>query len=290
MHRSRSRPGNVGPVFPASVKLIASDLDGTLLGPDARVSDRTAAAVRAVAAAGMDVVIATGRSHWSALPLVEHLGCIRWLLCSNGATVFDLEAGDAVHRRFLSGGLVADLMARILDAFPTAGFAWESAMGIAQTERWVTNRLATNPTYRPSTAEPVHDLAPGDGPMVKLLVAHDELITYDWLAALEPLLPSGVCASTSGASFAEITVAEANKADALAHLCLQLGVDRSATIAFGDHANDVGMLEWAATGFAMANAHPLVAARADHVAPHHGDDGVAQVLERLLASGPASGF
>lgn len=286
MHRPGGCSANVGPVFPPSVKLIASDLDGTLLGADSRVSERTAAALRAVRAAGIDVVVATGRSHWSALPLVGHLGCVRWLLCSNGATLFDAHAGEVVHQHRLDRDTVAELVARIQAAFPTAAFAWETTGGIVQSEHWVANRVATNPAYRPSTEEPVHEPILGDigaDPVVKVLVAHDRLVTYAWLEALEPHLPPGVCASTSGASFVEITAPGANKADALRDLCRRIGVDRSTTIAFGDHANDLGMLAWAATGFAMANAHPLVAARADRTAPHHGDDGVAQVLEALLA-------
>ena len=68
------------------------------------------------------------------------------------------------------------------------------------------------------------------------------------------------------------------KASTLALLCADLGVDAADVIAFGDMPNDLPMLAWAGTSYAMANAHPTVRAAADHVAPGHDEDGVAQVL------------
>ena len=99
--------------------------------------------------------------------------------------------------------------------------------------------------------------------MVKLMLAHHMLVTYDWLDALEPHIPFGLSASTSGATFVEITSGEADKGAALARLCARLGVDRSATVAFGDQSNDLGMLRWAGRSFAMDNAHSQVLGVAD---------------------------
>jgi Cof subfamily protein (haloacid dehalogenase superfamily) len=266
------------------VKLVASDLDGTLLGADSTVSVRTEAALKAVAAAGVEVVVATGRSHWTAVPLLDHIGCLRWVICSNGATVYDFEVGDVVLRRPLPDDVIRRVVDRIQDAFPSVGLAWESGTGIAQTEQWVANRAATNPAYATGWPEPTSELEIGASPILKLLVAHHELITYDWLNALQPYLPAGISASTSGASFVEITSSEANKGEALRQLCHQLRIDRADTIAFGDHSNDVGMLGWVGTGYAMANADHQVLAMADEVAPHHTEDGVAQILEVLVAA------
>jgi len=111
-------------------------------------------------------------------------------------------------------------------------------------------------------------------------------VMYEWLAAVEPHMPEGVSVSTSGAQFVEVTAIDATKAEALRQLCDQLGVDRAHTIAFGDHANDLAMLRWAGTGFAMANAAEHVLAEADAVAPHHAEHGVAQVIEALLRNPP----
>ncbi len=272
-------------MIPHPVKLLASDLDGTLLGPDSRVAGRTAAALDAAAAAGIEVVVATGRSHWTALPILADLRCVRWVICSNGATVYDRQRDEVAVRRLLSAELVDLVVGRLRAAFPTVGLAWECASGLVQDDRWMINRVATNPAVVASSREPVTselDLLAGE--IVKLLVAHDRLVTYEWLAAVEPHMPEGVSVSTSGAQFVEVTAVDATKAEALRQLCAQLGVDQAHTIAFGDHANDLAMLRWVGTGFAMANAAEHVLAAADAVAPHHAEHGVAQVIEALLAA------
>jgi hydroxymethylpyrimidine pyrophosphatase-like HAD family hydrolase len=79
-----------------------------------------------------------------------------------------------------------------------------------------------------------------------------------------------------------MSAAGVTKASTLALLTAELGVERDDVVAFGDMPNDVAMLEWAGTAYAMENAHPLVKAAADRVAPRNDEDGVAQVLESLF--------
>lgn len=265
------------------VKLVATDLDGTLLGSDHVVSARTAATLQAVAEAGVEVVAITGRSHWSAVPLLQHLGSVRWIICSNGASVFDMESGSVVEREELTAAEVEAVVEATVCKFPTIGFAWERLDGLFHSCQWATNRRATEShLYRARGSKLVDIPHPSDGPVLKLLLAHDVLRAYDWLYALGPHVPFGLSASTSGAAFVEVTSGEANKGSALARMCSRLGVKREATVAFGDNANDLAMLRWAGRGYAMANAHALAVDVADELAPHHADDGVAQVLEGLL--------
>lgn len=266
---------------PLDFELIASDLDGTLFGPDHEVSAETVEAVRAIAARGVEVVVATGRSHWSAVARLERLDCIRWFICSNGATVYDAEAGDVVLRRRLADEDLTAVIEGLTEEFPTVGFAWESPEGVFHTDRWVTNRLATNSRFEVKP-RPTRDLRVGEEEVLKLMAAHDELTEYAWLDAMIRHVPDGLSSSTSGAAFVEVTAAEANKGDALRILCDQLGVDRANTIAFGDHSNDLGMLTWVGTGYAMANANPRVHEIADATAPSNAEHGVAQVLRRYL--------
>ena len=193
------------PPFPV-VRLVATDLDGTLLGPDRQVSARTASTLRAVAAAGVEVVAVTGRSHRSAVPLLAHLGVIRWAVCSNGATVYDLEHARGVQRRPIETGVLASAVAAIGDRFPTASFAWEMEEGMFHTDQWVKNRRAVGEVTwdAPGSTRVAHP-HPADVDVLKLLVGHDQLVTYEWLEALRPHVPSPLSASTSGATFVEIT-------------------------------------------------------------------------------------
>lgn len=278
----RASGSRVDEVNEHPLRLVASDLDGTLLGPDSVVSDRTAAALEATAASGVEVVVATGRSHWSSVRLLEHLGCIRWAICSNGATVYDFDAAEVVDQRPVSDEHVGEVVERVVQAFPTAGFAWESPEGIFHTERWAVNRAATDARFVAKNSRPTRELEIGVEPILKLMIAHDVMTEYEWLDAMRPHVPEGLSSSTSGAAFAEVTASDANKGAALRSLCDQLGIGRQATIAFGDHSNDLEMLGWVGTGYAMANANPRVLEAADAVAPHHAEDGVAQVLEGFL--------
>jgi Cof subfamily protein (haloacid dehalogenase superfamily) len=265
------------------VTLVASDLDGTLLGPEATVTERTVRTLRALADRGIEIVAVTGRSHWSSVAILRPVGCIRWVICSNGATVYDFEAESVVHRRPLGRDQVTEVIGRLEGAFPEVGLAWEAVDGIFHSEQWLRNRRAIDPGFTPEHSQLVaQGLDVDQVQVLKLMAAHDRLVTYEWLEAVGPHLPAGVSGSTSGATFVEVTRADANKGSALEHLCAELAVDRSQTMAFGDHANDLSMLDWAGVSFAMANADARVLAAADHPAPHHADDGVARVLERLL--------
>ena len=99
--------------------------------------------------------------------------------------------------------------------------------------------------------------------------------------ALADHIPGTVSASTSGASFVEVTHVAANKGAAVEALCGRLGVEQAATAAFGDHTNDLEMLRWVGRGYVMANAHPRAFDASPLRAPHHAEHGVAQIIAEL---------
>lgn len=269
------------------VRLIASDLDGTLLDAGGRLSDRTIAAVRAADEAGVAVVAATGRSHRTAGPRLAPAGVIRTAVCSNGASVYDVGADRVVRHRSIDDALVPALLDAVRAAHPEASFGWETPDGFG----WEHAFVDVAPVHvRDSLldgrrADELHDSIDDVGPvrLTKLLVGHPELRSNDWLDALEPVMPGGVLASTSGAAFVEVTGEGVHKASTLAMVCAELGIDRGEVLAFGDQVNDVAMLEWAGRAFAPANAHPDVRAEVDEVVGHHAEDGVAVAIEALVA-------
>jgi len=266
----------------SEVKLVASDLDGTLLSPSATVSERTIRVLEALSNQGVEIVAATGRSHWSAANVLSPLNCIRWLICSNGATIYDTEAGEVVRRCPLYRHQLSDIVQRLAESFPNVGFGWESSYGLHHDQKWFENRSLTDSRFVADNQQPTEEFDPDNDDTTKLMLAHDKLTSFQWLDAIEPCLPQGLSVSTSGSSFVEITQHDANKGQSLSLLCDQLGIDQRHTVGFGDHANDMTMLRWVGHSYAMSNASPHVRELADHIAPHHGDDGVAQILERLL--------
>lgn len=265
---------------PTLPRLVATDLDGTLLGPDSRLSARTIDALRRTHGAGTLLVAATGRSHRTALPLVAPAGVFAHAVCSNGAVAVDVASGVIVDATAIDDRLVEAVAGLITASLPDAGLAWENHEGFGLD--------GTFAVLRPDTAAIV--AATGAVSMqgvVKVMVAHPELTHDALLDALRSILDSEVTVETSGAGFVEITAAGVDKAFGLARLCDRLGVQADEVLAFGDQPNDQAMLGWAGRGVAMANAHPRVLAVANEVAGHHADDGVAEALEALLSAGRA---
>jgi len=260
------------------IRLVATDLDGTLLGPDGRASPRTVAALRAAHAAGIRVVAATGRSHRSAGPTLAPIGVVDRAICSNGAMVVRLDPFEVEAHTPIPAAVAASVIATVRAAIAGAGVGWEHLGGFGWDPTWLAQRP---PTLGEAATGDVDD--PPDGTdLTKVLVTHPELTHDDLLEALGGVLPSTVVPSTSGAAFIEVTVAGADKGTALAALCARWGIRADEVVAVGDHRNDLGMLAWAGRGVAMGNAHPEVLALADEVTDGHDADGLAAVVEGLL--------
>jgi Cof subfamily protein (haloacid dehalogenase superfamily) len=263
------------------VRLVATDLDGTLLGADGAVSARARAALAAASAAGIHVVAATGRSHWTARPKVAGVDAIEWAVCSNGAVVYDLLGGCVDWHIAIDDAIATATVAALRAAMPEAAFGWETTVARGFEEPFVARRPSSDGINLLADLP----VAPLPDPLVnvlKLLINHPVLRHDALLAEVIAAAPPGVTPSTSSASFVEITGEGVDKAVGLALLCDRLGVESSEVLAFGDHRNDVAMLTWAGRGVAMANAHPEAQAAADDHAGDHTEDGVAAYLEELL--------
>lgn len=264
------------------VALIATDLDGTLLGPDEVLTERTLAALDAAAAAGVLVVAATGRGWQSATRVLRAATMIRHAVCSNGALQFDRVADEIVRFDAIRRDALPPAVAAIRAAVADVGLGWELSDGRFG---WDERFRAHYPTLERRAGHdflaelPVHD-PPAE--VLKILVSARGLGEEELYERLRPHMPDDVETTASGISFVEVTGAGVHKAKGLQALCEALGVAAADVVAFGDNRNDIAMLEWAGTGYAMANANPAVFEFADAKAPHHAEDGVAQVIEDLL--------
>ena len=154
------------------VRLVATDLDGTLLGPDAELSSRTAAALRDAHAAGIVVVAATGRSYLTATLRLAAATTVRWLVCSNGAVLYDRQTAAVVDRHGIDAAAVPAAVEAIRAGVPEVGFAWESAAGLGAEEGF----LVMAPTRDSRPDEVIDRLGPPypDG-LTKLMVGHPDL-------------------------------------------------------------------------------------------------------------------
>ena len=269
------------------LQLVATDIDGTLLGPDHVVTERTISSLQAAHNAGVEIVGATGRSHWSAIPLLKPIGCVRWLLASNGATLYDIESDEIVEQFPLDRDVVCQVVESLLSEFGELGFSWETSEGVFQDEKFRELRSVRFPSYK-LAKRPTVEFRPADDDLTKLMMLHRTLGDREWFDRASPFIPPDQSFSTSGTGFVELTSPSADKGVALAALCERLGVSQSGTVSFGDQINDLGMLRWAGRGYAMENAADEAREAASHIAPHHLEDGVAQVVDGLLVERTAS--
>lgn len=259
------------------IRLVATDLDGTLLGLDDVVSARTRAAIKAVVAAGIHVVAATGRSQWTAEPLVEPVEGVDLIVCSNGASLYDIRRRVSLAEHPIADAVIDALLVTLAAELPGCFFGWETATDLHYEERFL--------AYRPDLDRPAGpDLEVGErpAPIRKLMIAHEEIHHYALLDAVTPLTPPGAVASTSGAPFVEVTGAGVDKAFGIQRVCDDLGITAAEVIAFGDNHNDITLLRWAGRGIAMGNAHDALRVAVDETTLSNVEDGVAAVLETLV--------
>ncbi|MCT7661572.1 HAD family hydrolase [Mycobacterium deserti] len=264
-------------------RLIASDVDGTLLDDDEKVTPRTRDAVRAAVEAGATFVLATGRPPRWVQPVVDGLGFAPMAVCANGAVTYDASTDRIVSARTLSTdalGKLAEIATRLI---PGAGLAVERVGRSAHDA--ATPQFVSSPGYEHAWLNPdntevsVEDLL--SAPAVKLLIRMSGARSADMSAALTGHVGGlGEITYSTNNGLIEVVPLGVSKATGVEELARPLGITAEEVVAFGDMPNDVPMLRWAGLGVAMGNAHPEALAAADEVTVDNTEDGVARVLER----------
>ena len=255
-------------------KVVASDIDGTLINSKGKVSLRTRAALDRAREQGALLIFVTGRPPRWMDSVVEETGASGLAICANGALVYDLGSGEVVRQHSLDQASAERLVKAIRAEIPGVSFAVESGVGFAHEPGYV-------PTW-PAPKSAVGDVAQLLlNPVAKLLVKHPERGPDDIHRIVAGLAGDDAIVTYSGDVLLEVSGAGISKASTLEALCVEYGVAPHEVVAFGDMPNDVPMLAWAGHGVAVANAHPSVFEVADEVTASNDDDGVALVLERL---------
>ncbi len=266
-------------------RLIATDLDGTLLRDDKSVSERTVAALAAAERAGIEVFFVTGRpARWMDV-VSDHVHGHGLAICANGAAVVDLHAGGTfleIHP--LERPIALDVVRALRAAAPGTSFAVELTTGIHYEPQYPPFFLDPGATV--ATAEKLlFEEAPGAAaPVLKLLAQHPELDPDVFLSVARAA--AGERASFTRSSpntLIEISALGVSKASTLALCCAERGITADEVVAFGDMPNDIEMLTWAGRSYAMGNAHPDVLAAASGHTAGNNEDGVAVVIEQLVA-------
>ncbi|MEV6235849.1 HAD family hydrolase [Lentzea sp. NPDC051838] len=259
------------------MKLIATDLDGTLLRNDRTVSRRTVTALRTAVEAGVEVVFVTARPPRFVDTLAD--GLVGTAICSNGAIVYDIGSREVVRSHPLAVDAARTVAATLREAVPGVGFGVETGHHVRYEPAYVL-RMPEDAAAEVPVAGP-DDL--WTVPFVKLL-AHSADHSADEMLAAAEAVAAGTAQFThsGGQGLLEVSAAGVGKAGALAALCAGRAVDAADVVAFGDMPNDLSILRWAGIGCAMGNAHEAVLAAADRRTLTNEQDGVAAAVESLL--------
>ncbi len=286
-HRSASsRSGPAGAAYSGLVqapRLVATDVDGTLLDPDDRVTPRATAVIDRLVAAGVEFVLVTGRPPRWIPPVLAELPIARLAICANGAVLYDAVDDRVLWSRTLSADTLSELAEATAEVLPGCGLAVER-VGASADDSSVAQFVA-EPAYVHAWPNPDHASVERsellDRPAIKVLVRAPELSSDAMVAALTPVVGHLADLTFSHPrGLVEMSLPGVTKATGLAEVARDLEVDAADVVAFGDMPNDLEMLLWAGHGVAMGNAHPALLDVADEVTASHADDGLAVVLER----------
>lgn len=265
------------------IKLIAADMDDTLLTSKRTLTPRTLAALNQAMDRGALVVLASGRMVESMLDAANQVRPNAPMIAYNGGVTYDLKGQKIIHEQAVPPADAKALCALAeaegvhIQGFSGGGYCFER-----------------DNTHSQAYADSIHLKGRAVGMKLSEYIEAGQykllmIDTAERIAQLKPLFQrrfeGRVNCVTSKPTYLECTAVGVDKGSALKALAEGMGVSSEEILAFGDGQNDLTMLDFAGLGYAMGNATESVRRQAAHVAPPSDEDGVAQVIERLLCEG-----
>lgn len=261
-------------------KLIATDLDGTIVGHNGEISDRTKAAFTHAHNEGVEIFYVTGRPpRW--MPEIAAAFSFGHGICGNGAMLYDIHNQKVLEEWLIPVESQMETVNRLRLAIPTISFAVESH-----------NYFHREKAYVPRWDVGLDNIGVHDiteimaSPALKILArCSDQELTSDEMLAIATKELAGlvdVTHSNINESLLEINALGISKGTTLSKMAQRHGITAEESVAFGDNPNDFSMLAWAGRSWAMANGHPDGAKYAKFIADPHHEDGVAKEIEKLM--------
>lgn len=274
-----------------TTRLVALDIDGTLLDPFGKLHDPVVDAVGALERAGLRVVLCTGRRFRTSKPVADRLGLRGPIVCNNGVLVKDLTSGKTLQHDFLAPELYGEVLALMREFAPPLVYVDAYHEGIDM----ISERFdAAHPFQREYLADNtefsriVEDLAqarPDEVIMMSAMADEDSLrplferarVTFGARVHNHSLMNKAY-----QGHILEFLSPSSGKWNALARLAESLGIDRSEIAAVGDDHNDADLIANAGFGVAMGNAVPAALEGSDHVVRSNAEGGVVEAIEKIL--------
>jgi hypothetical protein len=263
---------------PGICRLVATDMDGTLLDPAGLVTVRVATAVRAARAAGVHVVPVTGRPPQALWDLAEEAGLGPLGVCSNGAVIVDIDRREVLEVEAIAAEVATGLVDLLRHEVPGILLAADDLDCLS----YETGFFEPPDNWNETLHEVTDIRAVVRRGCVKLIARTTETTAQQLIELLKDRVAEVGHVTTSGLDWVDIGAPQVSKAYALERVCTRLGVASAEVIAIGDHHNDLTVLAWAGTAVAPTNAIPEVLAVADRVVPSNGEDGLAHLLDDVV--------
>lgn len=261
-------------------KLIATDLDGTIVNHDGRISDRTIETFKRARDMGIEIFFVTGRPpRW--MPEIREAFGFGSAICGNGAMLYDLMGDKVLEEWLISTEDQLETIKRLRSAIPEISFAVESHSYFHREKAYVPRwDVGLDNVGVEDIESIIHS------PALKLLArCSSQNISSDAMLEIAFPILSGlvtVTHSNPDDSLLEISAINVSKGATLAKMAARLGIEAADCVTFGDNPNDFSMLAWSGRSYAMASGHPEGLTIAKSVALPCEDDGVAQAIEALL--------
>ena len=262
-----------------TIRLIAMDMDDTLLNETQQVTMRTKKAIRRAMDAGVNVTIATGRMFRSALPFAQELGIQLPLITYNGAMIREMISGKTLFHRPIGTELAQELA----DLFRQRGWYLQKYVD----DRLYVSELDENAKFYADYARV--EAIPLGSEFFQMKEAPTKMLSMGDTAELTEIKTEVAARygdrlylASSKKRYLEMVDVRVNKGEAVAFLAEMLGIAQAEVMAIGDSMNDVDMIEYAGCGVAMGNANATVRAAADYITAANSEDGVAAAIEKFV--------
>lgn len=264
----------------ANIKLVAVDLDGTLLDNDRKISPRAKEAIQAVREMGIEVTLATGRMFFSARTYADELGLSLPLITYQGALVKVSGSGEVLYERHVDSILAQKVITLAKDHGLNVNFYVDDYVLVEELTAYADTYARK---FRAQFRE-VGDLRKcAHLSPLKLLVIdynEDDLILFEKKCRRE--FGNTLYITKSMPEYLEYLHPEATKAAGLDAVVKHMGINPQEVMAIGDSYNDLEMLEYAGFSVVMENAREEIKAKADYITRSNDDDGVAEALDKLM--------
>lgn len=266
-------------------KLIAIDMDGTLLDDNKILSEKNIEALEKAHNQGFEIVVATGRSYTAAMPFIKQIkqGIVEYLICSNGAIIYNLNKKEIVFNDILSKEQIVELL-ELNDYLGDTYIHFVNEDTIHAHQNPIGKYVIMDGylSFLPIKLDSREELSSVKN-LNKALITVDEDFIDSTLARIPQEYFKKYNIVKSSENYIEVINQGVDKGHALEKLINKLNIDKSNIVAIGDQQNDLGMFELAGLSYAMSGASDFIKSKATKIGPSNNDSGIAKILGEILS-------